>query len=57
MVLACALDDQAGEIVSGDRHLLDLGSYRPIPLLTVRQFAVCQFLALLEEDPGEKTSN
>jgi putative PIN family toxin of toxin-antitoxin system len=38
MVLACALDAQADVLVSGDRHLLDLGSYRSIPILTVRQF-------------------
>jgi putative PIN family toxin of toxin-antitoxin system len=37
-ILACALDAQADLIVSGDRHLLDLGAYRSIPILTVRQF-------------------
>jgi predicted nucleic acid-binding protein len=38
MVLACAIDAQADLIVSGDRHLLDLGAYESIPILTVRQF-------------------
>jgi putative PIN family toxin of toxin-antitoxin system len=37
-VLACALDGQADVIISGDRHLLDLGSYQAISILTVRQF-------------------
>jgi len=36
--LACALDGQADFIVSGDRHLLKLGEYRGIPVLTVREF-------------------
>jgi predicted nucleic acid-binding protein len=38
MFLACALDGQADVIVSGDHHLLDLGSYREIPIMTARQF-------------------
>jgi len=38
MVLACAIDAQADLIVSGDHHLLDLGTYRSIPILTVRRF-------------------
>ena len=38
MVLACALDGQADRIVSGDHHLLDLGVYREIPILSARQF-------------------
>jgi uncharacterized protein len=37
-VLACAVDGQADVIVSGDRHLLDLGSYNNIPIITVREF-------------------
>ncbi len=49
-VLACAVDAQADVIVSGDRHLLDLGSYRSIPILTVRQF-----LERLETDSPEST--
>jgi putative PIN family toxin of toxin-antitoxin system len=38
IVLACAVDAQADVIVSGDRHLLELGSHRSIPILTARQF-------------------
>lgn len=38
MFLACALDGQADVIVSGDHHLLDLKSYRDIPIMTARQF-------------------
>jgi len=38
MVLACAVEAGADLIVSGDRHLLDLGAYRDIPVLTVREF-------------------
>lgn len=37
-VLACALDAQADLIVSGDRHLLGMGAYQGIPILTARQF-------------------
>ena len=38
MVLACAVDGMADLIVSGDRHLLDLGEYRDIPIITAREF-------------------
>ena len=38
MVLACALEGQADYIVSGDAHLLELGEFAGIPILTVRQF-------------------
>jgi len=51
MVLACAVDAHADVIVSGDRHLLGLGSYRSIPILTVRQF-----LKRLETDSSESTA-
>jgi len=51
MVLACAVDAQADVIVSGDHHLLDLGSYRSIPVLTVRQF-----LERLETDLSESSA-
>jgi len=37
--LACAIDAKADCIVSGDRHLLDLRTYRGIPILTVNEFA------------------
>ena len=38
-VLACALDEQAEYIVSGDPHLLDLKSHKGIPILTPKEFA------------------
>jgi uncharacterized protein len=37
-VLECAVTGKAAFIVSGDRHLLKLGSYEGIPVLSVRQF-------------------
>jgi putative PIN family toxin of toxin-antitoxin system len=39
MFLACAIEASADCIVSGDRHLLDLRTYRGIPILTVKEFA------------------
>ncbi len=39
MFLACAIDANADCIVSGDRHLLDLQTFRGIPILTVNEFA------------------
>ena len=44
MFLAASLDAKADLIVSGDRHLLELGEYKGIPISTVRQF-----LELLEK--------
>jgi putative PIN family toxin of toxin-antitoxin system len=37
-VLACALDEKADCIVSGDPHLLNLKTYTGIPILTPREF-------------------
>jgi uncharacterized protein len=37
-VLECAVKGRADYIVTGDRHLLKLGSYKAIPIVTVRQF-------------------
>jgi putative PIN family toxin of toxin-antitoxin system len=37
-VLECAVAGNADLIVSGDKHLLRLGSYQSIRILTVRQF-------------------
>lgn len=37
-VLACAGEEKADCIVSGDPHLLDLKSYKDIPILTPREF-------------------
>lgn len=37
-ILECAVAAQAQAIISGDRHLLQLGSFESIPVLTPRQF-------------------
>lgn len=37
-VLECAVSGDAEYIVSGDRHLLKLGSYEAIEIMNVRQF-------------------
>lgn len=37
-VLECAWTGKADYVVSGDRHLLKIGSYEGIPIVTVRQF-------------------
>jgi putative PIN family toxin of toxin-antitoxin system len=37
-VLECAVKGSADYIVTGDRHLLKLGSYEAISIVTVRQF-------------------
>ena len=39
-VLECAVAGKAAVIVSGDRHLLQLGSFEDISIMTVRQFLV-----------------
>ena len=36
--LACAYEAEADYIVSGDHHLLDLGKYRDIPVVTASEF-------------------
>ena len=38
MVLACAVEGQADLIVSGDHHLLSVGQYQGIPIVTAREF-------------------
>lgn len=38
MFLEAAIAGNATWIVSGDRHLLDLGNYRHIPIITAREF-------------------
>lgn len=38
IVLACALEGKADLIVSGDQHLLALGEFKGIPIITARQF-------------------
>jgi len=42
-VLACAVEAGADYVVSGDRHLLSLGSYEGIPIVRA-----AEFLALLD---------
>lgn len=37
-VLECAVAGKADCIVSGDRHLLRLGTYQQVPIITVREF-------------------
>lgn len=37
-VLECAVEGKADYIVSGDRHLLRIGTYEGIAIVTVRQF-------------------
>ena len=37
MFLACAVEGQADLIVSGDRHLLSLGAYRGVPIVTAQR--------------------
>ena len=37
-VLECAVTGRSDRIVSGDKHLLRLGSYEGIPIMTVREF-------------------
>ena len=39
----CAIVAGAAYVVSGDHHLLDLGGYAGIPILTVRDFFVKEF--------------
>lgn len=36
--LACALEGRAEYVVSGDRHLLEIGSYHGVLIITPRQF-------------------
>lgn len=37
-ILECAVVGRADAIISGDRHLLRLGSYAGIPIMTARRF-------------------
>jgi uncharacterized protein len=37
IILACALEGEADIIVSGDQHLLNLGKFKGIEIVTVRQ--------------------
>jgi len=37
-ILECALESRAARIITGDRHLLELGEYEGIPILEVAAF-------------------
>ncbi len=37
-ILECALASRANYIISGDKHLLKLGEYKTIPIITARRF-------------------
>lgn len=52
IILACALDGRADCIVSGDRHLLDLGTYQGIAILTPHEFLVRLGLEPPTSPPG-----
>ena len=41
--LRCAVVAGAAYVISGDHHLLDLGTYSDIPILTVRDFLAREF--------------
>jgi len=43
--LRCAQAAEATYVVSGDHHLLDLGTYAGIPIVTVRDFLAREFPA------------
>jgi putative PIN family toxin of toxin-antitoxin system len=45
--LHCAISAKAVYVVSGDLHLLDLGEYAGIPILTIRDFLTQEFPALV----------
>jgi len=49
--LECAADGRADYIISGDRHLLDLGTYNSIPILKAKDFLVKEGY-LPENDPS-----
>ncbi len=51
MFLACALEGRAEYVVSGDRHLLEIGSYHGMLIVTPRQFMT---LLAVEERQGEE---
>lgn len=39
-LIACAIGDNTNYIVSGDHHLLELGTYQTIKMVTVNQFVL-----------------
>jgi predicted nucleic acid-binding protein len=38
IIIACAIESEADAIVSGDQHLLSLGSYHGIPIVKAVDF-------------------
>ncbi|MCH8194216.1 MAG: hypothetical protein IIA65_09405 [Planctomycetes bacterium] len=40
-ILECAVEAQADSIISGDAHLLELGDYRGIPIMSPSDFLKC----------------
>ena len=50
MFLACALEGRAEYVVSGDAHLLEIGAYHGVLIVTPRQFTAV--LAAEEEQGG-----
>lgn len=46
--LYCAIIAKADYVVSGDNHLLDLGEYANIPIVTIRDFLAREFPALVK---------
>lgn len=46
--LHCAVAAGASHVVSGDHHLLGLGQYAGIPILTIRDFLAKEFPELVD---------
>ncbi|MCX5859519.1 MAG: putative toxin-antitoxin system toxin component, PIN family [Proteobacteria bacterium] len=40
--LECALDGKADYIISGDHHLLDIGSYKGIRIIKAKEFLITE---------------
>lgn len=55
MVIECAIVGGADYIVSGDRHLLSLGKYNNIEILSARQFLQKIATETFPEDGGQAT--
>lgn len=47
--LLCAVTARVNYVVSGDRHLLDLGKYTDIPIVTIRDFLGREFPTLVKD--------
>jgi len=43
-ILECAVEGNVNYIVSGDRHLLNLGRYRGIEIITISEFLLLTFV-------------